>query len=905
MLKLLTRLIALKCRFSDHTKRKCPRRFGRVGRVGIVFVLLFLSFSFVSITHAAKHAPAPVGADAPVFDVMDSLFKTLADIAFTVAGTLTQGIVLMIDILIPIMTYNSFVTNPVVSAGWAIMRDTVNMFFVIVLIIIAFGTIFGHQKFQWSQQVPKLLLFAIVINFSKTLSGIMIDFGQVIMLTFANALREIAAGNFIQLLGLNKLYQLSQSTDAITSVKAAGGKALESADLLGAGIMAVMLTMWVLGTLIMMVVILVYRIIGLWVLVVLAPLAWFVGGAGGSSGIIQSDAYSKWWDRFKCLVGVGPVLTFFLWLTLATVGAGQGVSDFDVSTSNAADISSTLFEPKNFMSFIIGMAMLFAGFDAAQQLCSSLSGGVLGKSLQRARSGALQKGALALGLKGTGAGLRLGAKAAYRAPGAAVSVAKYIPGSKAVSGAYGRARESVKTEMGRAVQKFGKATGLRAVERVGVGYTASAKAQAGIARTEEMKKAQEGMKGKSREEKLDLMKTYANQVGRGGSLSVKEDAQYKALLDETMGDKRMQKEARANGVLQKAWEQKGNEYQNDNRHDASKLDQINDFKKANADFTKSSNLISNWDDVKGLNDDALKDEAVRDRLKNVKSDVRGADGVYMSAYDAVSQGLGGAGEKKQKALTTEAGERYERMKDQELARVNVNTIGREGTADGIRKAIEAAMRAGDESRVRMLMSHLGARTTGAKDSGERMQMLGAMREAASFVRGMPHSQGTTDHFNRMTRGADETVKRELPKVEAERDRARDAALDPQRDRLKAELDKLVGDLAAARAAVSASLQVSATRSQQASERAQADPMNSASDKVAAKVSADEAKAAALPENVDKAPTVVNILNQITAKEAQRTNPVIDPATDAGKDFAKVEAELNALKAYLESRNNNP
>src|SRR3989338_8131925 len=91
------------------------------------------------------------------------------------------------------------------------------MFFVVILIIVAFGTIFGSDKFKHLQRVPQILLFAILINFSKTLCGLMIDFGQVIMLTFANALREIAAGNIIELFGLNKFNAFSGSQDPATN----------------------------------------------------------------------------------------------------------------------------------------------------------------------------------------------------------------------------------------------------------------------------------------------------------------------------------------------------------------------------------------------------------------------------------------------------------------------------------------------------------------------------------------------------------------------------------------------------------------------------------------------------------------------------------------------------------------
>jgi hypothetical protein len=255
------------------------------------------------------------------------------------------------------------------------------------------------------------------------------------------------------------------------------------------------------------------------------------------------------------------------------------------------------------------------------------------------------------------------------------------------------------------------------------------------------------------------MKTFAEQGKKGLPLSVKDDAQYKALLDETMGDKRMQKEARAGDLLAEAWKQKGQEFQNDNRHDASKLDQINDFKKVNADITKSSGLIVDWDDAKGLNDDALKDADVQTRLREVKSTVKGIDDKFMNAFDAIEGGY--AGVAKQKALSTGEAERYERMNDQELARVSVKMLSEQSTSQGIARAIEASMRTGDEGRARTLMSHLGARVQGGKTPSDREQAFSAMRGAAGSVNNMQRSAGTTTHFNRVTRAAAETERRRM------------------------------------------------------------------------------------------------------------------------------------------------
>ena len=308
-----------------------------------------------------------------------------ADIADMVARLLGILIIAVLDITIPIMRYQGFVGSPVVIAGWAIVRDVVNMFFVVVLIVIAMGTIFGSSKFTWRQQVPKLMLFAILINFSKTLCGLMIDFAQVIMLTFANALKDIAGGNFIQLLGLGKMMSLSPGAPAV----AVG---IGSWELFAASAAAVIMMVWVLAIVIMLLFILVYRVVMLWILIVMAPLAWFTAAVPFDQA---KGSYAEWWKNFVCYCTVGPVITFFLWLTLAVAGAGNiAANDSGFSSASPAEIDTnasggltSIFEWENLTSFVIGMAMLVAGMDAAAKVCNGVKGPGFNKMLAATKGG--------------------------------------------------------------------------------------------------------------------------------------------------------------------------------------------------------------------------------------------------------------------------------------------------------------------------------------------------------------------------------------------------------------------------------------------------------------------------------------------------------------------------------------
>ena len=284
------------------------------------------------------------------------------------------------------MQYNNFANSAVVGTGWAVVRDTMNIGFVIVLLVIAFGTIIAGEsgfggRFNWKQNLPRLLIFAILINFSRMLCGLMIDFGQVVMLTFVNAIRDVAGGNFIQLFGLQDIISISSSTveDMINQ-----GEGLDSFWLLASAFAAAFMMGVVFLTLIFLCVILVIRIVTLWILVVLSPIAFFLGGAEKTLGSQAGGMYAEWWKNFTSMVLIGPVLVFFLWLALAVAGSGSIAASEGFTTTNSgeaagsAGIPLAIFEMDKLISFVIGIGLLWAGFDAAGRIAGGMPGQVKG-----------------------------------------------------------------------------------------------------------------------------------------------------------------------------------------------------------------------------------------------------------------------------------------------------------------------------------------------------------------------------------------------------------------------------------------------------------------------------------------------------------------------------------------------
>ena len=63
----------------------------------------------------------------------------------------------------------------IVKTSWTVFRDFANMFFILILIIIAFATIFDMQNYNWKGLMAKFIIAALLINFSLAIGGFLID----------------------------------------------------------------------------------------------------------------------------------------------------------------------------------------------------------------------------------------------------------------------------------------------------------------------------------------------------------------------------------------------------------------------------------------------------------------------------------------------------------------------------------------------------------------------------------------------------------------------------------------------------------------------------------------------------------------------------------------------------------
>ncbi|MEK7116200.1 MAG: hypothetical protein AAB879_02280, partial [Patescibacteria group bacterium] len=311
-------------------------------------------------------------------------------------------VLFLVSLLVSAARYSNFVRAYPVETGWVLVRDVVNMFFIVVLLVVAFSTIVGYQPLHYKGVLPKLLLMAVLINFSKTLIGLLIDFSQVVMLTFVNGFQAAAGGNFINALKVTKVTQLNRALieKQASSLGTDQSPVQNLSNILIASLLGLAMMVLAASTIAVLVIYLLVRIVGLWILLIMSPIAFFALALPDKMKKALSAFTDDYWSKLSALLTGGPVVAFFLWLALATAQGKPEELNFYQSQSSqeessiTGDISaayegvgiSEAGKPEEMASFLVAIVMLLTGLSTAQSITNKVAPQALGAA--RAVSGA-------------------------------------------------------------------------------------------------------------------------------------------------------------------------------------------------------------------------------------------------------------------------------------------------------------------------------------------------------------------------------------------------------------------------------------------------------------------------------------------------------------------------------------
>jgi len=306
------------------------------------------------------------GGAPPAREVADKTASVLV-----VLGYITAGILVLLGWFLDFALNlgNQVISLPLVQVGSQVVLGFANLGFVLAIIVMAFATIFRVQSYAMKQTLWKLIVAALLVNFSLVIAGGFISVSN----SFTNYFQSQSTGttlatglagvlnpqNFLDTTGVSDL-SLKSLFDGLTGLF----KFIASLFFIIVFSFIIILTFFTL------VIMLFIRAIYLGILLVLMPIIWLAWIFPATQ-----KHWQKWWNEFIRWNFFAPAVLFFIFLIIKT---GNRMNEMTQTlNTNASDPDfqrafANMTINTNFFQYaaqsVIGCGLLLGGLYAANSL---------------------------------------------------------------------------------------------------------------------------------------------------------------------------------------------------------------------------------------------------------------------------------------------------------------------------------------------------------------------------------------------------------------------------------------------------------------------------------------------------------------------------------------------------------
>ncbi len=303
--------------------------------------------------------------------VTDKLMQLLNEIVAFVLASIQQLIygiffLLVSPVIVAVLGIHAYQDTfvAVIYSGWETIRNLCDIFFIVALIIIAMATLFRVESYKARHLLVQLIIAALLINFSLVIGQSILAVADTVQAQFLPADAASVNGLAYKLMTTNNstlmnYLQGQQNANASAVNSSIGG--------LVASVFWVAMSLGSLAVFGAIAAFLVIRIVMLWLLLMISPVAYAVG-------VLPSTAQyrEKWWKEFLKYAFFTPIMAFFLNMAALMATNATVNSQLQIAANNAS-----IFNGQNGLSSLIvtlGSNILLLVFLIASLKVATLAG---------------------------------------------------------------------------------------------------------------------------------------------------------------------------------------------------------------------------------------------------------------------------------------------------------------------------------------------------------------------------------------------------------------------------------------------------------------------------------------------------------------------------------------------------
>jgi hypothetical protein len=240
------------------------------------------------------------------------------------------------DFVLSLSIDHTFINQPFVSELWKIIRDFSNMIFIFILLYTGVQTIFGMGK--WQQTIIKVVIVALLVNFSMFFTKVVIDAGNILAVGVYEGMGATKVDGIDRPHKSAAMGDIKERTISATLVNALNPQqfATLSANNRGAAvtifIVAAVVCAYAAFIFIRASLLFVGRLIAFWFLMAISPFALI------SMTLPKGNIWGWWTNTLINQAFVAPVFLIFIYFIL------KAITGLKTVLGNGGNVSETYFD---------------------------------------------------------------------------------------------------------------------------------------------------------------------------------------------------------------------------------------------------------------------------------------------------------------------------------------------------------------------------------------------------------------------------------------------------------------------------------------------------------------------------------------------------------------------------------
>jgi hypothetical protein len=291
-----------------------------------------------------------------VTGIIDILFWVFSQLAIMFVSYFAGILAAVVELNLKMFSYSNGV-----DVGWQMVRDTANMFFILILLAIAFATVLKLESWNFKRLLPRLVAAVLLVNFSRVITEFIIRLGNELMRAIVNAAggSNSISGVVGQLAKVSTWYTKNSLDDHFNP------REPEMVFRFG-NIFILVIACVTFFVILRLSITLLLRVLYLWLLVIVSPLALV------ASTVPSLQSYStQFWQLLFKYIFLGPIAMFLYFFAFAVVSQLTDTTLVNGPQAPAKLQLTQISQTDVFLQFAIAAALLYIAATTAQKAAGS------------------------------------------------------------------------------------------------------------------------------------------------------------------------------------------------------------------------------------------------------------------------------------------------------------------------------------------------------------------------------------------------------------------------------------------------------------------------------------------------------------------------------------------------------